>query len=271
MKKHIHLLAIAALLLIVAAGFTGCVKTYKIQVPTNNIWFSLDAGSQTFEFTANCEWTITKNDNADWYTISQMSGKNDASITITVEALEDADFRGASFVINSPGGHVHRTVFVSQNKLDFDGLYNKVFGVTSREVWNTDYLGQMIEDSYKHKEYDPYDTATGYTMYFLADGTGVQMDHHKDTAVYYAFNYEYDPINQILHIEFETVDDAPENYNPQVLTASDSLYRFIHEYKAHFWERADMRKIGTIHPDAKAFIKGVPAKRKGKDEPIFMD
>lgn len=269
MKKHTLYLAIVALLLMAAAGFTSCVKKYEIHVPTNNLWFGVEATSQTFAFTANCEWTITKNDDADWYTISTLSGKNDATITVTVEALEDADFRGSSFVINSPGGHVYRTVFVSQNKLDFDGLYNKVFGVSSLEHWNTDYMNQMIEDSYKHKEFDPNDTATGYTMYFLADGTGVQMDHHNDTAVYYVFSYEYNPINQILHIEFETIEDAPENYDPQVLTASDSLFRFVHEYREHWWERADMRKIGTINPDAKAFLKQKAIKRKG-DEPIFQ-
>lgn len=269
MKKHIHFLAIAALLLIAAAGFTGCVKTYKIQVPTNNLWFGLNAGSQTLEIEANCEWTITKNDDADWYTISQMSGKNDATLTITVDAMEHGDFRGASFVINSPGGHVYRTIFVSQNKLDFDGLLNKVFGVSSVEYWNTDYFNQMIEDSYKHKVYDPYDTSTGYTMFFLENGTGVQMDHHKDTAVYYLFYYEFNPINQILHIEFETPTDEHENYDPQVLTASDSLFRFIHEFKAHWWERADMRKIGTINPDAKAVLNHKAIKRKG-GEPIFQ-
>ena len=260
MKKHIPFLTMAALLLIVAAGFTSCRKAYEIKVPTNNLWFGMDAGSQAFDFTANCKWTITKNDDADWYSISTMSGENDATIIITVEALEDGDFRGSSFVINSPGGKVNRTVFVTQNKMDFDGLYNKIFGVSSRETWNTDYYDQMIEDSYKHKVYDPYDTATGYTMFFLAD----------DTAAYYAFSYEYDPMNQILHIEFETVEDAPENYAPQVLTASDSLFRFIHEYKEHWWERADMRKIGTINPDARAIIKQKAIKRKG-DGPIFMD
>ena len=269
MKKHIHLLAIVALLLVTAAGFTGCVKTYKIQVPTNNIWFGLDAGSKTFDFTANCEWTITKNDNADWYSISTMSGKNDATITITVEAMENGDFRSSSFVINSPGGHVYRTVFVSQNKLDFDGLMNKVFGVNSVEYWNTDYYDQMIEDSYRHNEYDPSDTTTGYTMFFLENGLGVQMDHHKDTAVYYAFQYDYNPMNQILHIEFETVDEDHENYDPHVLTASDSLFRFIHEYKEHWWERADMRKIGTVNTHEKAFLKHVTTKRKG-GEPIFQ-
>ena len=266
-KKNIFLLM--TIMLITVAGLMSCVKTYKIQVPSNNLWFGLEAESKTFSFTANCEWTITRNDDADWYTISTMSGKNDGTITVTVEALEDADFRGSSFVINSPGGHVYRTIFVTQNKLDFDGIVNKIFGVMSLEHWNTDYYDQMIEDSYKHKVFDPYDTATGYTMYFLENGTGVQMDHHKDTAVYYVFNYEYNPLSQILHIEFETVNDAPEDYDPYVLTASDSLFRFIHEYKDHWWERADMRKIGTINPDAKSFLKGVATKRKG-DGPIFQ-
>ena len=266
-KKNIFIMM--ALVAVAMMGLEGCVKKDSITVSTQNLWFGLEASSQTMNITANCAWTVTKNDDADWYTISAMNGKNDGTLTITVDALEDADFRGASFVITSPGGHLYRTVFVSQNKLDFDGLMNKVFGVMSVEYWNTDYYNQMIEDSYKHMVYDPYDTATGYTMYFLENGTGVQKDHHNDTAVYYVFSYEYNPINQILHIEFETVDGAPENYDPHVLTASDSLYRFMHEYKPNWWERADMRKIGVINPDSKAFLKQVATKRKG-GEPIFQ-
>ena len=183
--------------------------------------------------------------------------------------MENADFRESTFVISSLDGQIKHTVFISQNKIDFDGLVNKIFGVMSVEHWNTDYFGQIIEDSYKHKEYNPHDTATGYQMYFLEDGVGIQRDRHNDMAVYYIFNYEYNPANQILHIEFETVSGAPENYDPQVLTASDSLYRFIHEYKANWWERADMRRIGTINPSEKAIIKSVATKRKG-DEPIFQ-
>ncbi len=267
MKKKNIFWALA--LMVVAAGLVGCVKTYNIVVSTQELWFGLEAGSQTLDITANCEWTITKNDNADWYSISSMGGKKDATLTITVEPLDDADFRGASFVIKSPGGHVRRTVFVSQNKLDFDGMKNKIFGVMSVEHWNTDYFGQMIEDSYKHSEFNPYDTATGYTMYFLADGRGVQMDHFNDTAVYYEFRYEYNPINRILNIEFVTVNDEHEDYSTQVLTASDSLFRFVHEYKPNWWERADMRKVGTINPDQKSFLKRAATKRKG-GEAIFI-
>jgi hypothetical protein len=268
MKKGIKFLSIAALLLITMACFTGCGKNYKIQVSTNDLWFNVNAGTQTLEITANCDWTITKNNDADWYSINMMSGKNDATLTISVEAMEDSDYRGASFVINSPGGHVHRTIFVTQNKLDFDGLVNKIFGVMELEHWNTDYYGQIIEDSYKFYEFDPYDTTTGYLMYFLENGQGVQRDHHRDTAVYYAFTYDYNPVDQILHIEFETVDDAPESYDPQVLAASDSLYRFIHEYKPNWWERADMRKVGVFDPDRKADLRQKAIKRKN-GEGIF--
>lgn len=267
MKKHLHLLAIAALLVMVA-GLTSCIKTYKIEVSTYDLWFDLHAGSKTLDFTANCKWTITKNDDADWYTISETSGKNDASITITVEELTDADFRGSSFIINSPNGHVHRTVFVTQNKLEFYSILNKVYGVMQKERWNTDYAGQLIEDTYVLKEYDPYDTTRGYHMYFLENGTGVQRDHHTDTVAWWLFFYEYDPVNQILHIDFPS--DTTMNYAPEVLTASDSLFRFMHEFKPHYFERADMRKVGTINPAAKSSMMQRAVRRKERG-PIFLD
>lgn len=269
MKKKNTVLIVAAMLVIAAAGLMGCGKTHELRVSTQNLWFGLEAGSQTLDITANCDWTITKNDNADWYTISPLEGKKDASILITVEAMEDGDFRGASFVIKSPGGHIRRTVFVSQNKLDFDGMVNKVFGVMTVEHWNTDYYGMMIEDSYKAGVYDPYDTTTGYLMYFGENGKGVQRDHHTDTVALWAFDYEFDVINQILHISFETVDGSPESYSPDVLTASDSLYRIFHEYKPNFWERADMRKVGTIVPGEKDELWQKARKRKA-GEPIFQ-
>ena len=79
----------------------------------------------------------------------------------------------------------------------------------------------------------------------------------------------FDPDNLILHIDFETVDGAPESYAPEVLTASDSLYRFIHEFKPHKWERVDMRKVGTINPSEKAIFQQKVSKRR-KSESIFI-
>ena len=263
MKKR-NILLITALMVVAATGLVGCIKQYGLRVSTNDLYFGVDPGTKSIAITANCKWTVVKNDDADWYTISAMSGKNDGTITITVDPMEDCDYRASSFFITVPNGHVRRTVFVSQNKLDFDGMVNKVFGVLKLEHWNTDFYGQIIEDSYYLYEFDPYDTTTGYLMYFYEDGQGMQRDRHESHPVYYPFTYNYNPVDQILHIEFETVDGAPEDYDPLVLTASDSLYRFMHEWKTDWWERADMRKVGTINPEEKSLLMRAAEKRQDK-------
>lgn len=264
MKKYLVLTLMALLFL------TGCVKDYSLLVSSQDLRFGLAAESQTLVVNANCKWTITKNDDADWYTVSPISGRtNDSIITVTVKDYSGGDFRGSSFVVNSPGGHIRRTVFISQNKIDFDGMINKVFGVMSREKWNTDYAGQIIEDEYKRWEYDPYDTTKGYLMYFFEDSIGLQRDHHTDTVAWWPFKYSFNADSLILHIDFETVDGAPESYAPNVLTASDSLYRFCHEYKPNWWERVDMRKVSTIDPSEKAILQQKVSKRK-KSETIFI-
>lgn len=269
MKKRTHFL-MAALLAVVTMCFVGCKGPDDLHVNTQDVWFGLEASSKTIEVTANCEWTVTQNDDATWYTVTPTTGKKDGTITVTVEPLEGSDFRSSSFVVTSPKGHIRRTVFVSQNKLDFDGIINKIFGVMRVEHWNTDYYGEIIEDTYQDSSYDPYDTTTGYHLYFL-DTIGIQRDHHTDTVAFWLFDYEYNPINQIMHFEFETIEGAPESYDCNVLTASDSLFRFMHEWKENYWERADLRKVSDITPQELREImtrKQVFAKHK-KGGPIF--
>lgn len=252
-------------------GLTGCVKDYSILVSSQDLRFGLQSETQTLIVNANCKWTITKNDDADWYTISPMSGKaTDSIVTVTVNDYSGGDFRGSSFVVNSPNGHVHRTVFVSQNKLDFDGMVNKIFGLMYVEHWVTDFYGQIIEDEYDHYEYDPYDTTRGKLMYFLEDSVGFQRDHFQGQVIWWPFKYAFNADSLILHIDFEAVDGSPLSYSPQVLTASDSLYRFFHEYKPNYWERADMRKIGNVPTDEKMLLRQKVSKRQG-GEPIFME
>lgn len=247
--------------------FSSCEPDYSIFVSTQDLNFGLEAETQTMIVRANCKWTIKKNDDADWYTISPMSGKaHDSIVTVTVNDYSDGDYRGSSFVISSPGGHVHRTVFVSQNKMDFYGMINKVYGVMRVEHWNTDYYGMIIEDGYKDYTYDPYDTTSGYLMYFLDEGRGYQRDHHTDTVAWWSFDYEFNADSNILHIKFHLVNDSLESYDPTVLCASDSLYRVLHQYKPNFWERADMRKVGTINPEEKSLLLTRYAKsRKGRN------
>ena len=270
--RKTNILLLVALLAGMTAVFTGCQKDYSIIVSSQDLRFGLEAGSQTFIVHANCKWTISKNDDADWYTFSPMSGSaKDSIVTVTVNDYSNGDFRGSTFVVRSPGGHVHRTVFVTQNKIDVYGMVDKVYGLTHLEHWNTDYYDQIIEDGYLDDEYDPYDSTRGQRMYFLEDGQGIQrrVKVTSDTVVYYAFTYEYVPDSNILHITFLLEDGTIESYNPEVLCASDSLYRVFHEYKPHWFERADMRKIGTINPGEKATLMQKAVKRK-KGEPLFI-
>lgn len=269
MKKR-NTFILMALMAMAATLLTGCRKDYEMWVSSQDVRFGLESGTQTIILRANCKWTIDMKDNADWLTISPMSGRaSDSIITIKVKDFSGGDYRGTSFVINSPRHHVRRTVFVAQTNIDFYSMINKVYGVMNKERWNTDYANQIVEDSYVLKEYNPYDTTKGYHMYFLEDGTGVQRDHHTDTLAWWLFYYDYDPFNQILHISFPGVDSIM-NYDPEVLTASDSLYRFMHEFKPHFFERADMRKVGTIHPGEKSSMLQKAVKRKERG-PIFLD
>ena len=268
MKRRKLVFALMALALLC---LTGCVEDYSILVSTQDLRFGLEAESQTMIVNANCKWEVIKNDDADWYTVSPMSGRaKDSVVTITVEDYSGGDFRGSSFVISSPGGHIRRTVFVSQNKLDFDGMINKVFGLIKLEHWNTDFFGQIVEDSYETWEFDPYDTTRGQLMYFFEHGQGVQRNRELfDHAIYFPFEYEYDADSSILHIVFHLVNDSLEPYNPEVLCASDSLYRFMHEYKPDFFERADMRKVGTCSLDDHLMMRSKLSKRK-QGGPIFM-
>ena len=158
---------------------------------------------------------------------------------------------------------------ISQNVVEFTNIINTIYSVTKVEHWNTDYAGNMIEDSYINVSFDPHDQTTGFTMYFAENGVGAQEDRFHDSTVYYPFHYEYDNVTRNLHIEFELIDSTQtEVYNASVLTATEGMFRFQHEYKPNFWERAEMTKIGTINPNAKDVIMRAAAKRK-ENGPIF--
>ena len=271
MKNNIKTIALA-LLAITFFALTGCHKNENITVSHDTLWFSTEASSQTIEITTDCSWSIEKNGDAQWYTVSPMSGekaKNGTTITISVDRFEGEDFRAASFTIKSPKSKGNVTVNISQNLVEFTDIINTVFGVRKIEQWNTDYFGNVIEDSYKTGDFDPYDTTTGFTMYFADGGLGAQKDRYHDSTVFYTFHYNYNSETRNLHIEFEpTGSPQTEIYDANVLTATEGMFRFQHEYKPNFWERAEMTKIGVITPEAKGVINRASAKRKGNG-PIF--
>ena len=291
MRKKVNFSSVL-LLIFMALSLIGCKKE-KITLSTYELWFPAEAGVQDIQLTANCDWTISIDDDADWYSIRRSidttigstsvfviydttqivsSGNGSMTLAVVVEPLENTLSRTSSFTITSAKGKVQIKVDVAQNTmepLELQSITNFVFGVKTVAHWNTDYFGDIIEDSYIFKEYDPYDTTKGYFMYFLEEGQGVQADKAGDSTVYYLFTYDYNPAMRNLHIEFETMSDTvTEVYDASVFSATEESFQFCHEYKPNFWERADMEKIGTNVPQRRDFLLRKARKREG-GEPIF--
>lgn len=263
---------ILAMFAVAFVSLTGCHRDENITVSHDTLWFATEASSQTIDVTTDCAWTIEKNGDAQWFTVSPMSGEespNGTTLTISVQEFEGQDYRAASFTIKSAKDRANVTVNLSQNVVEFTSIINTIYGVKKVEQWNTDFFGNVIEDSYKEASFNPHDTTTGFTMYFAEGGVGVQEDRYHDSTVYYSFHYNYDNVTRNLHIEFDLVDSTQsEIYNASVLTATEGMFRFQHEYKPNWWERAEMTKIGTITPQTKSMIDRAIAKRK-ESGPIF--
>ena len=80
-----------AMVLGTALGFVGCTPQEepaaadpKVELSKSSVNFSSAEGSETLNITCNSEWEIEVDEAADWVTINPMSGKNNATITITV-------------------------------------------------------------------------------------------------------------------------------------------------------------------------------------------
>lgn len=274
MKKQ-HNLLIITLFALVGLCFVSC-RNEKISLSAYELWFPGDVGSvQDIFVESNCAWTISIDDDADWFTIKNltdpsmiMSGNGDTKLSVTVQPMDERAGRTSSFTITSIKGKTQVKVSILQNTddlVELTDIRNMAFGVSNVAHWNVNFWGEVIEDSYISKEFNPYDTASGFIMYFFDDGTGIQKDNfNADTAIYYPFTFEYDFEARNLHIDFETwADSLTEIYDAPVLLATENVFRFLHEPKPKSWERADMKKIGTAHkPEAKEFLKRATKKRK---------
>ena len=260
------------LLVFVAFAASSCKKE-KIKISNMDVWFSPEGGVQTIQITSMYGWKIAKNDDAEWFTVSPLNAEaSDSILTIVANPLDASasGYRSSSISVLSPKGGVKLDIQISQGEVEFRNIFNMVFGVKKEEQWNTDYFGNIIEDSYKCVEFNPNDTTTGFWMYFFEDSTGVQVDrYHQDTAIYYLFNYVYDIAERRLDISFESVDGSPESYSPSVVVATPEVFCFEHEYKPHFWERSNMKKIGTIDPGKKVMMRNRAIKKRKGNGPIF--
>lgn len=80
MKKINYLLFVVAL----AMSFVGCRKPVEVSFDTTTQEINAQGGTVEIVLKSNGDWTI--NPSAEWIVVSPMSGKGDATLTLTVEA-----------------------------------------------------------------------------------------------------------------------------------------------------------------------------------------
>lgn len=80
MKKLNYLLFVAA----VALAFVGCRKPVEVSFDTSSQSINAQGGSIELSLKSNGDWTI--NPTAEWISVTPMSGKGDATLTLTAEA-----------------------------------------------------------------------------------------------------------------------------------------------------------------------------------------
>lgn len=95
MSKYLFKILLGTLAFVWSSSFVGCTKddnksaAPELTAKTETLTFSDETESvQTFEVKANCEWRVVKTD-LDWATVEPMSGKGDATISVSVAEMPE--------------------------------------------------------------------------------------------------------------------------------------------------------------------------------------
>jgi hypothetical protein len=110
---------------------SGIIQTISVtQLPDNvlavsaaTLSISASANSTaTFDITSNTSWTITSSET--WLALNNLSGANNAGITLTAAANTSAAARTANISITAAG--VTKTIIVTQSSNNITGYYNEI-------------------------------------------------------------------------------------------------------------------------------------------------
>lgn len=251
-----------------------------IKVTENILSFFDAAETKTITVTSNCDWTLRKESNDDYtdgfYSVSATSG-NVGSTDISISVLDNFTYHNSTGLIRlkSTSGNTETPIRVKQNGRNETNITDTKWGVYTYERWNTDYYGNILDETYTITNYNPFnEEVPGWTMYFLKNNHGVQTDrkYNKESQlvqVLYPFDYEYNHSTGHLHITFESEDpELNEYYDTDVLTLNDTIFIIQDEYRSHFFEKASMRKVGyVIEPDKARQPGKIGTKKRG--QPLF--
>ena len=241
----------------IVLGLSSCQKHQRLELSNQNLVFSPMGGMDMISISSDCDWTIVLNDDANWYSLSQTSGVNDAILVVQVEEQQKPYDRNASFTISTNNGKKEKTVTITQTRYDIDNLTGRVWFLRFYERWNTDFYDQYIPDSYRSRTYYTNNEFDNWFLYFTNDSIGYQIHTKEGDTVYYAYDYIYYPEGDSLYINYETVTDTVEDYHCHIYQLDNELFVFSNEYRRHHFEKltnynmSDTKIRLNPHPDPK--------------------
>ena len=98
----------------------------EFSLDTNNLEFTSDSGSKTFEIVSNTSWKVSSSQT--WCSVSPFSGSNDGTITVRVDENSSTLERTATITVESET--ITRTLFVTQSGATHQTSQDRIFAVS---------------------------------------------------------------------------------------------------------------------------------------------
>lgn len=262
MKKSI--VWITTLILTIMIGTSSCGKRQHITLSKEKLSYASQGGRDFLEIKADCDWTIEKDPDQDWYSISPTEGSNDAVIAITVSPNDSHNDRNDMLTVISANRRTKVKIPVTQANIDINKIIGKVWFTRLYERWNTDFYDQYINESYRSWTYYAEPEYRNWFFYFQNDGTGYEILAFNNDTIYYPYGYMYYPDGDSLRISFQTVDDTvTEDYHAIIYELDQERFVFINEYRPHQFEKINTVNVSQRKSELKINPKKVMPKPVG--------
>ena len=257
------------LLFALAVLSVSCGKKQHIVISKASLTYTYSGGIDVFRVEADCNWEITGM--PDWVSVNPTSGSGNGNVAVRVQRNTSSQDRNTLLYVVSDNGRTKKGIQVFQVLADINVILRKVWFTVTDERWDTDYLDNVIPESYRSYRFYSNEGFENWFFYFYDDHSGVQVYTHDGDTKYYPYTFTIYPDVDSLDISFEVVGASTimEDYHTIVHQLDNEFFSFSHAYRPHQFELVTTANVtGDQKKDLKINPKKVQAKPKGPLIPV---
>ena len=249
------------LLFALAVLATSCGKKQHIIISKASLTYTYSGGNDVFRIEADCDWEVVGM--PDWITVNPTTGSGDGNVVVTVKRNTISQDRNTTLHVVSDNGRTKKGIQIFQIRADINAIINKVWFTLTDERWDTDYLDQVIPESYRVYRYYSNEGFENWFFYFIDDHRGYQIRTFEGDTIYYPYLFTFYPDVDSLDISFEIIGDSTimEDYHTIVHQINGEYFVFSHAYRPHQFE---MITTVNVSPEQKKVFKVNPKKIQTK-------